>query len=960
MTLLMIVFRKMFNNRWLVMAILIGLVISVALVSSMPIYVEGVLQRLLTGDMEALQNDTGYYPGRFLYKGDLYNMLGKDKRFELYNQLNAYMAKDVPPLLGVPYKAYVQSVEIGFMSMLPDGYKGDPEKQRRVVALGAKADLQQHISIVDGRMPSPEPVGGVYEALVTEAALNKFQTVLGKTFVVTNGFDEDMKPIKVKPVGVFKPKDEHDLYWFENMSSYNETMLIDYDLFKRDFMSKDAFYITTGQWYYALDYRQFSLENIHHLLDGYNIISKKLVFPGFSLHVPAISTLESYFQKERELRTLLWAMNLPVILMLCFYVFMTSSFKVNKEKNEIAVLQSRGADRWSITFQYLIEGVLLAAAAVILGPPLGLLLCKILGASNGFLEFVQRKALPLKMIPLAYKYAAVAAAVFVATMLIPVYFAGGVTIVNRKQEMARQIKAPAWQRYFVDIILLAISAYGLYTYHLRQQNLKLTSAEASQLQIEPLLFIASTLFVLGLGLLLIRIVPLLIRVIYIIGNKLWSPSLYATMLRVGRSSYQYQFLMIFLIMTIATGIFSANAARTINSNAEEKIRYANGADIVIQGKWINNAPSSSGMDPFAQQQQVEVTKKPIQYIEPPFEPYTKLPGIQEATKVFAKDKIAIRFNNEVISGNSRFMAIVPDEFGRIAWFRPSIMPPYHWFNYLNLLAKEPSSALISRSLSEAYGIKRGDYISVSWEDQNDLQLVVFGIIDYWPTWNPNPPTGTEIDPENPHKNDPFLVVGNLSYFQYNSPIQPYQVWLKKKPDATSAQIYNGIKESKLAIENMVDTEQQLIKLKNDPFQLGINGTLTLNFIISMVISLLGFILYWIISLSNRTFEFGVLRAIGISFKELVGMMIWEQLLSSGVAMIAGIIVGQITSTLFVPLFQITYSAVEQVPPFHVVSLAADQIKVYAVMGGMLMMGVVVLAILLARLRINEALKLGEE
>lgn len=70
--------------------------------------------------------------------------------------------------------------------------------------------------------------------------------------------------------------------------------------------------------------------------------------------------------------------------------------------------------------------------------------------------------------------------------------------------------------------------------------------------------------------------------------------------------------------------------------------------------------------------------------------------------------------------------------------------------------------------------------------------------------------------------------------------------------------------------------------------------------------------------------------------------------------------GQLTSRLYVPMFQITYSAAEQVPPFHVVSLVSDQIKVYGVMIGMLVIGMVALIMLLRKLRINEALKMGEE
>ena len=93
-----------------------------------------------------------------------------------------------------------------------------------------------------------------------------------------------------------------------------------------------------------------------------------------------------------------------------------------------------------------------------------------------------------------------------------------------------------------------------------------------------------------MGLFLLRIYPWVIKLIYRIGRKWWPPYLYSTLLQVGRSTTQYQFIMLFIIMTLATGIFSASAARTMNKNVEEKIHYKNGADIVLQTEWDNDAP----------------------------------------------------------------------------------------------------------------------------------------------------------------------------------------------------------------------------------------------------------------------------------------------------------------------------------------------------------------------------------
>ena len=56
----------------------------------------------------------------------------------------------------------------------------------------------------------------------------------------------------------------------------------------------------------------------------------------------------------------------------------------------------------------------------------------------------------------------------------------------------------------------------------------------------------------------------------------------------------------------------------------------------------------------------------------------------------------------------------------------------------------------------------------------------------------------------------------------------------------------------------------VIRSKNDPFQLAVNGVMTLGFLIAIGISFIGFLLYWLLSLYGRILQFGVLRAMGIS------------------------------------------------------------------------------------------------
>jgi putative ABC transport system permease protein len=70
--------------------------------------------------------------------------------------------------------------------------------------------------------------------------------------------------------------------------------------------------------------------------------------------------------------------------------------------------------------------------------------------------------------------------------------------------------------------------------------------------------------------------------------------------------------------------------------------------------------------------------------------------------------------------------------------------------------------------------------------------------------------------------------------------------------------------------------------------------------------------------------------------------------------------GNLTSDLFVPLFEMSFATTEQVPPFEIVSRLSDYVQLYAIVGFTLTIGLSILGYRLSRIRIAQALKLGEE
>ncbi|MGO4547940.1 FtsX-like permease family protein [Paenibacillus sp. 2TAB23] len=959
MALFVMIIRKMVQNKWLVTSLFIGLVLSVALVSSMPIYSEAILSRMLVKDLETMQTKRNVYPGN-QYNKLFYTKETPEKMNAIYTKVDRYIHEQAQAGFQIPVQELVVDFQSKSMKIRPENDpEPDSKKSLKTMSLRSFSGLEEHIKLIDGRMPAEQqPVDGVYEVLVTERGLIQFKTVLDLAFAVDD--DKIAGEIKFKPVGVFQKTLDDDPYFRDtDLSELSGSFIISDKVAKQQLMQEARLPVASVGWFFVLDYSKMELRFVDDFVQTTNKI-KNVLLNNVSLYqtvseTPALDTIAKYLERADQLRTLMWSLNVPVLIMLGFYMFMVSNLIADRQKNEIAVLRSRGAARWQIITSYAVEGLILCGIAFGIGPLIGVALTGMLGASNGFLEFVQRVRLPIRLTEEAYRYGAISSAACFVIMLIPIIMATRVSIVGHKQQLARLLKSPLWHKMFLDVIALALAIYGLYTFKKRLADLQSLGLNAGDLNIDPLQFVVPALFIMGAGLLLLRLYPWVLRLVYWLGKKWWPPSVYATLIQVGRSSSQYQFLMIFLIMTIATGVFSASAARTINNNTEDRIRYGNGAEIVLTSQWINDAPPPAG--PGQPQAETPAVQAPVHYLEPAFEPFRTLEGVEQAAKVFTKET---SFSVNEGTGAATLIGIDTDEFGETTWFRDSLLD-YPINDYLNLLAADSQAVLISKTLAEQNKVKPGDTIWVGWSDVPQQPFKVYGIIEYFPTFNPNPAIGSvDVSDESSKGNAPMLIVGHLPRIQVQLALEPYDVWIKLKPETSTAVFYESLKQSKLPVTNIVNTREALVAAKNDPFLMALNGILTLGFVLSILVSFIGFLLYWVLSLRGRTLQNGILRAIGLSLKQLIGMLAVEQLLTSGVAVLIGIAVGNIASRLYVPNFQIAFNPSSLVPPFKVMFDASDLMRIYVLVGFMLVVGLGILAYMLSRLRIHQAIKLGED
>jgi len=178
-------------------------------------------------------------------------------------------------------------------------------------------------------------------------------------------------------------------------------------------------------------------------------------------------------------------------------------------------------------------------------------------------------------------------------------------------------------------------------------------------------------------------------------------------------------------------------------------------------------------------------------------------------------------------------------------------------------------------------------------------------------------------------------------------------------DSTS-DFYRFAEENNLKFEKFVDTAVELARIKRDTLFEGTNGILTMSFIVILILCGVGYLIYWILSIRSRELLFGIFRAMGMSRGEILKMLINEQIFSSLLSIGCGALIGVIASNMYVPMIQIAYSAANQVLPMELITRQSDMMRLFGVIAVVLVVCLMILSRQVFRMKIAQALKLGED
>jgi putative ABC transport system permease protein len=532
------------------------------------------------------------------------------------------------------------------------------------------------------------------------------------------------------------------------------------------------------------------------------------------------------------------------------------------------------------------------------------------------------------------------------TTLLPALSAAGHTIVTHKQEQARALRRPVWQRYFLDLFLLAPPLYGYYL--LRQRgtiSVNLGGGATSDPFQNPLLFLVPTLFIFSLGLLFIRLFPVLMSALAWIADWLpGTPSVLA-LRHLARSSKHYTGPLLLLILTLGLAAFTASMALTLDNHLLDQVYYQIGADLHLV-EMGESTETSQEQSIFASQTSLpeeEEKESGPKWLFLPVSDHLSVEGVQEATRVGEYRAQSSLGKRE----EGTFVGVDRIDFSQVAFFRRDFAPD-SLGGLMNLLALDSRALLVERSFLARNALNIGDPLRLELTmigEQRTVEFIVAGVLDMFPTQYP--------------EDGPFFV-GNLDYaFQQMGDEYPYDVWLTTDGARPDEDIMADLREMGFFVMSYDDARLMILKEQTQPARQGLFGVLSVGFLAAAGLTVLGFLLYAVFSFRQRFIELGVLRAIGLSVGQMAAFLAGEQLALIVTGAAAGTGLGVWASRLFIPFLQVRGGAHPHTPPFVVQVAWADIFQIYAIFGGMLLVAVAVMLVLLIRMRVFEAIKLGE-
>ncbi|UCG24698.1 MAG: ABC transporter permease [Chloroflexota bacterium] len=945
--------KRLWHQRLLMLCLLVGLVAAVGLLSSIPLYADAVHNRLLQGEL----TEAGTYRPPFAFLWRYIGAWHGEIAWDEYAQVDRYLTRQATGAVGLPEEMGVRHVSSPKLRLFPAESAAFADDAPLLwSAVGFVSGLEEKIQVVEGAYPDGEAPGAspgeAAPVLISQVMADQLGLQVGEHYTLF-GSGRDAVQIPVQVSGVWRPADETSPFWFYEPDAFDEMLLTDEALFEQHVVPALEAPVDTAVWYQIYDGSRVRPATVSGLLDGVATVEARVsaLLNNTTLDVSPVGNLQDYGQSSGELSVILTIFSVPIVGLILYFIVLIAGMVVQREQSEIAILRSRGMTRGQIVAVYLLEGLLVGALGLAGGLFLGQWLAGMMGRTQSFLDLASPSVTAGSLVTVisgdAVLYGLLAITLATLALLLPGLAASRHTIISLRWEQARTLIRPFWQRYYLDVLLLIPPIYGWY--QLSRQGSVAALGSGEDPFSNPLLFLVPILFCFSLGLLLMRFFPLIMGGLASLAARLPFTTPLMTLRQLARSAGLYSGPLLLLCLTVSLAFFTASMALTLDRHMWDRVYYQIGADLNLAELGESTEESEQGGS-LPGQQQAEATageeeEEGPRWLFLPVTDHLQVAGVESAARVGEYSATA-NIGGRQQAG--RLTAIDRYDFGQVGFFRPDFALDESLGGILNRLAIHRSNILVDRRFLVTNGLTVGDPLRLTVGAAGDvapIEFVVAGALDLFPTHYP--------------QDGPFFVANLDHVHEGLGGTYPYSVWLTTDPGTDGQDIVQDVREQGFAVVTAQDSREMIASEQGRPERQGLFGLLSVGFMAAAALTVLGFLVYAVVSFQRRFIELGMLRAIGLSVGQMSAYLAGEQAVLILTGLGIGTALGFVASVLFIPYFQVGSDKTALVPPF-VVQVAWGQLgTIYAIFGVMFVAAVVVLSILMIRMKIFEAVKLGE-
>ncbi len=943
--------RRLRSNPIHALTTLLGLSLTVGVITAVPLYAEGMSTRLLREHLRASPGPLDL--GVVIEHGEAQLPDDPPTSPAAYRRADRILSEAAATYLGVPAEAIVRLVRSDNRHLLFTSDDPDAPLREGVPwgGLAAITGLADNVEMLEGRAATDEvytlrmPSGALaplVEAVAATDMLDAAGLVVGDQVQLRFGdpraIDTPQAVVAVDIVGRFAPIDGRRAYWPAEVEELTKnTLFTPPPAFVDGLLARypDVWHprlLDRAVWFAPLDDAALQASSAGRTNEGIFAVRTiaERVLPFMSVRTRLERDLERFESRLAVLTVALLALSVPIVVMVLGFMRLSVSLAIERQRQEVALLRSRGVGVAQLVGVYLVEGLLIGAPALVAGLALGLGFAQAIGQTASFLAFDARAPLDIALTGSQVAVGAAAVGVSLLAMLGPVVGAARLSIVGAKQQASRSLDRPLYQRRLLDVLLLAAAIAGLFL--LRSVDALPGETEDDLLLADTLLVLAPILFIFAVSVFALRAFPYAVRALAALTSRVSGVSAFVALRQIGRSPAHYTSLVLLLSLTFALGAFSASFAATIDRNIIDRVYYATGADARIF--------ESGHFDPDARSWYIAPVDRHLDVVD---EDGRQV--VTEAARHWVKNAL---LHVDTPSVNAlrevRLHAVDPIPFARtIAWREDYATTSLNAL--ANALAADDRGVILEReAFHETMGVQIGDKVTMEI-NRVVLPFVVVGWMDALPSHDAG--AGS-------------FAVANLTYIGRVIGRSPWNTLVRLVPDAPAQELIQPLNDLDIRALRTVDARSEIVDARSDAVLVGTFGLLTLAFIVAAGLTLSGFGMHAVLSFRRRVQEFGILRAMGISTRQMAAIVALEQgfLVLLGTAV--GTVIGMVTAALFVPFLELSAGERDAFPPFIVDTAWDDVGKIYVVFGVLIAAALPLSIRLLRRVQTHEAIKFGEE